>query len=227
MKHYKGKLKWANDNGYFSSNDSLKDKENKNSNGIGNNHEKELSRLLLLNLPFNLKVTKIKQLRHIVLRRRRQQARGRRLLRQRRPRDRKRVLRRGDCQVHLLRGLCPWSCNADKQYYGRGPLQLTWNYNYGAAGQALGFDGINNPDIVAQDPNISFETALWFWMTQRSPTCHDAIVNGQGFGATINAINGGIECGSGANQEQQQARINLYKSFCSLLGVEPGDNLTC
>ncbi|MCO5574395.1 hypothetical protein L7F22_028179 [Adiantum nelumboides] len=120
-----------------------------------------------------------------------------------------------------------WSCNADKQYYGRGPLQLTWNYNYGAAGQALGFDGINNPDIVAQDPNISFETALWFWMTQRSPTCHDAIVNGQGFGATINAINGGIECGSGANQEQQQARINLYKSFCSLLGVEPGDNLTC
>ncbi|MCO5612455.1 hypothetical protein L7F22_066722 [Adiantum nelumboides] len=132
-----------------------------------------------------------------------------------------------------------WSCNADKQYYGRGPFNLhvtpimnyffvvNRNYNYGAAGQALGFDGINNPDIVAQDPNISFETALWFWMTQRSPTCHDAIVNGQGFGATINAINGGIECGSGANQEQQQARINLYKSFCSLLGVEPGDNLTC
>ncbi|MCO5554569.1 hypothetical protein L7F22_008099 [Adiantum nelumboides] len=120
-----------------------------------------------------------------------------------------------------------WSCNADKQYYGRGPLQLTYNYNYGAAGQALGFDGINNPDIVAQDPKISFETALWFWMTQRSPTCHDAMVNGQGFGATINAINGGIECGSGANQAQQQARINLYTSFCSLLGVDPGDNLTC
>ncbi|KAK9932232.1 hypothetical protein M0R45_019478 [Rubus argutus] len=25
-----------------------------------------------------------------------------------------------------------YPCNPDKKYYGRGPLQLTWNYNYGA-----------------------------------------------------------------------------------------------
>ncbi|KAG2411238.1 hypothetical protein I3760_Q018600 [Carya illinoinensis] len=30
-----------------------------------------------------------------------------------------------------------YPCNPDKKYYGRGPLQLTWNYNYGAAGIAL------------------------------------------------------------------------------------------
>lgn len=120
-----------------------------------------------------------------------------------------------------------WSCASGEQYYGRGPLQLTWNYNYGAAGQAIGFDGINNPEIVAQDATISFKTALWFWMTQQSPTCHDAMVNGQGFGATIQAINGGLECGSGANVAEQQDRINLYTSFCSILGVDPGSNLSC
>lgn len=118
-------------------------------------------------------------------------------------------------------------CASGQQYYGRGPLQLTWNYNYQAAGQAIGFDGINNPSIVAQDPTTSFETALWFWMTQQSPTCHDAMVNGQGFGATINAINGGLECGSSADQAEQQDRITRYQSFCSILGVDPGNNLTC
>src|SRR5690606_23132247 len=29
-------------------------------------------------------------------------------------------------------------CAGGKNYFGRGPLQLTWNYNYGTAGQALG-----------------------------------------------------------------------------------------
>ena len=33
-----------------------------------------------------------------------------------------------------------YPCNPDKKYFGRGPLQLTWNYNFGAAGKALGFD---------------------------------------------------------------------------------------
>lgn len=115
-------------------------------------------------------------------------------------------------------------CAAGQQYYGRGPIQLSWNYNYQAAGKALGFDGINNPDIVASNATLSFETAVWYWMTH---TCHDAMVNGKGFGATINAINGGLECGPEANQAQQQNRINLYKSFCSIFGVDPGGNLTC
>lgn len=120
-----------------------------------------------------------------------------------------------------------WPCAKGKEYYGRGPIQLSWNYNYGAAGQALGFDGINHPEIVAQNAKISFETAVWYWMTQQSPTCHDAMVNNLGFGATIQAINGGLECGSGANLAEQRDRINLYTSFCSALDVQPGDNLSC
>ena len=119
-------------------------------------------------------------------------------------------------------------CASGQQYYGRGPIQLSWNYNYKAAGDAIGFDGINNPGIVASDPAISFKTAVWAWMNGGSPTCHNAMVNGIGFGATIQAINGGLECGSNpSNPTGQQSRIAFYKSFCSTLGVDPGSNLSC
>ena len=121
-------------------------------------------------------------------------------------------------------------CAPGQQYYGRGPIQLTWNYHYKAAGDALGFDGINNPGIVASNAVISFKTAIWFWMTQSSPTCHSAMVNGYGFGATINAINGRFECGTNSSNppvQQQQQRIQLYRSYCSTLGVNPGPNLNC
>ncbi|KAI3797923.1 hypothetical protein L1987_33187 [Smallanthus sonchifolius] len=57
------------------------------------------------------------------------------------------------------------------------PLQLSWNYNYGAAENSIGFDGLNNPEIVATDPVISFQTALWFWMNN----VHSVILSGQGF----------------------------------------------
>ncbi|PIN15005.1 putative chitinase [Handroanthus impetiginosus] len=115
-----------------------------------------------------------------------------------------------------------WPCVPGKKYYGRGPLQLTWNYNYGAAGRSIGFDGLNNPDIVARDPVISFKTALWFWMNN----CHSIITSGQGFGATIRAINGQLEC-NGANPNTVTARVNYYREYCGQLRVDPGGNLRC
>ncbi|CAD6231466.1 unnamed protein product [Miscanthus lutarioriparius] len=57
-----------------------------------------------------------------------------------------------------------WPCYPAQGYYGRGPLQLSWNYNYGPAGRSLGFDGLRDPDRVAQDPVLSFKSALWYWM---------------------------------------------------------------
>ena len=52
------------------------------------------------------------------------------------------------------------------------------NYNYGPAGRALGFDGLRNPEIVANNSIIAFQTALWFWMTPQSPkpSCHDVMI---------------------------------------------------
>ncbi|KAK6930379.1 Glycoside hydrolase, family 19, catalytic [Dillenia turbinata] len=54
-----------------------------------------------------------------------------------------------------------YSCVSGRKYYGNGLLQLFWNYNYGPAGNNIGFDGLNNPDIVVSDCTISLKTALW------------------------------------------------------------------
>ncbi|WP_127508530.1 glycoside hydrolase family 19 protein [Paenibacillus humicus] len=116
-----------------------------------------------------------------------------------------------------------------KQYYGRGPLQLSWNYNYGAAGLALGLPLLNNPDLVAQDASVAWKTALWFWNTQTGAgtmTGHNAMVNSKGFGETIRTINGALEC-NGRNPMQVQSRTVQYKRIASILGVTPGDNLGC
>ncbi|KAI3444013.1 hypothetical protein Pfo_000678 [Paulownia fortunei] len=115
-----------------------------------------------------------------------------------------------------------YPCVQGKGYYGRGPLQLSWNYNYGPAGNSIGFDGLNNPDIVANDQTISFKTALWYWMNN----CHDIITSGRGFGATIRAINGPLEC-NGANPNTVNARVGYYKDYCNQLQVDPGNDLTC
>ncbi|MFF1412943.1 glycoside hydrolase family 19 protein [Streptomyces sp. NPDC058289] len=114
-------------------------------------------------------------------------------------------------------------------YYGRGPIQLSWNFNYKAAGDALGINLLANPYLVEQDPAVAMKTALWYWNTQNGPgtmTAHAAMVNGAGFGETIRSINGALEC-NGGNPAQVQSRINSYQSFAQILGVTPGNNLSC
>ncbi|MET8863517.1 glycoside hydrolase family 19 protein [Nonomuraea sp. NPDC004580] len=121
---------------------------------------------------------------------------------------------------------CPAGQSA---YYGRGPMQLSWNYNYKAAGDALGLPLLTNPWLVQQDASVAWKTAIWYWMTQNGPgtmTAHNAIVNGRGFGETIRSINGRVEC-NGGNPAQVQSRITTYQRFTQILGVSPGGNLSC
>ncbi|XP_072969394.1 chitinase 1-like [Typha angustifolia] len=134
-----------------------------------------------------------------------------------------------------------WPCASGKKYYGRGPIQISYNYNYGPAGKAIGSDLLNNPDLVATDPTISFKTAFWFWMTPQSPkpSSHD-VITGQwtpsaadvsanrlpGYGVITNIINGGLECGHGQDSRVED-RIGFYKRYCDILGVSYGDNLDC
>ena len=100
-----------------------------------------------------------------------------------------------------------YPCVPGKGYYGRGPIQLSWNYNYGPAGESIGFDGLNNPEAMANDVVVSFKTTFWFWMNN----VHSVI--GQGFGATIRAING-KEC-SERNTDVVNERIGFFKDYCS------------
>ncbi|MFJ6718293.1 MULTISPECIES: glycoside hydrolase family 19 protein [unclassified Streptomyces] len=124
----------------------------------------------------------------------------------------------------------PYGCPAGQAaYYGRGPIQLSWNFNYKAAGDALGINLLANPYLVEQDPAVAMKTALWYWNTQNGPgtmTAHAAMVNGAGFGETIRSINGSLEC-NGGNPAQVQSRVNAYQNFTQVLGVTPGDHLTC
>ena len=53
-----------------------------------------------------------------------------------------------------------------------------------------------------------------------------APVQNAGFRLTINAINGQIEC-KGGNPQAVTDRVNAYVHFAGLLGVPPGDNLSC
>ena len=132
-----------------------------------------------------------------------------------------------------------------KSYFGRGPKQLSWNYNYGQFSEAwFGTKDslLQHPDWLAHDPVLSFASAIWFWMTPQfpKPSCHD-IITGKwipnandiakgrvpGFGATVNVINGGVECGNGTELKKTTYRYEYYRYFCNYFNVSPGENINC
>ncbi|MCD9560372.1 Chitinase 1 [Datura stramonium] len=134
-----------------------------------------------------------------------------------------------------------WPCAPGKKYYGRGPILISYNINYGPCGVGIEEDLLGNPDLVETDTVISFKSAIWFWMTQPSkkPSCHDVMVGKwapspsdlkanrlPGFGVTINIFNGNNECGHG-HDDNAQNRIGFYKWYCQILGVSPGENIDC
>jgi len=124
----------------------------------------------------------------------------------------------------------PYGCPAGQSaYYGRGPLQLSWNSNYKAAGDALHLNLLKDPYQVERNSAVSWETGLWFWNTQKGAgnmTPHDAMANNRGFGETIRSINGDLEC-NGKNPDERNDRISLYKKFTGILGTDAGGNLSC
>ena len=132
-----------------------------------------------------------------------------------------------------------------KYYFGRGPKQFSWNYNYGQFSEAwYGSQDtlLKYPERLAQDPVLSFASAIWFWMSPQKPkpSCHDIMIGNwipnemdlqknrkAGFGATVNVINGGVECGLGSSQGQTAYRYAYYRYFCEFFKVEPGENIDC
>jgi putative chitinase len=58
------------------------------------------------------------------------------------------------------------------KYRGRGYLMLTGRELYQQAGDALGLDLVNNPDLVL-DPKIAARTAIWYWQSKVSKRIPD------------------------------------------------------
>lgn len=125
-----------------------------------------------------------------------------------------------------------------KSYHGRGPIQLSWNYNYGLFSGIIYQDKnilLNNPDLVEQDGKLGFMTALLFWMTPQSPkpSCHDIIVGNWSptqedlnegripcFGLTIVVINGGYEANKDESDYRVGRRAGHYRDITSKNGAD-------
>ncbi|XP_073388762.1 endochitinase At2g43610-like [Physcomitrium patens] len=131
-----------------------------------------------------------------------------------------------NCNIQCKQGYCdttsPYPCSKTQEpyYFGRGPIQLFWNYNYGACGDYIGKRLLQVPGQISTNPVIAFQTAFWFWMTQGS---HRFIL-AKSFSGTTRAINGGY---SEEGRRQMLSRVAYYKSFCTILGVDPGTDLEC
>jgi chitinase len=143
-----------------------------------------------------------------------------------------------------------YPCQPGRLYKGRGPKQLSWNYNYGQFSEEFCGDKmllLNNPGWVASNPTLSWASSMWFWFTGGAclpqtgeickPNCHEVFLGTKtmcsadelahrkyGLGWVTNIINGGLECG-GAGQGMCDYRVNsrvrFYKHFCDILGIDP------
>jgi hypothetical protein len=97
---------------------------------------------------------------------------------------------------------------------------MSFNYNYGYFSEIFFHDRnvtLANPELISKNGTVSFASAIWFYMTPQfpKPSMHDVITGfwhpneadnkaniTNGFGSTINIINGGIECRGGHNTTQ-------------------------
>jgi hypothetical protein len=125
-------------------------------------------------------------------------------------------------------------------YYGRGPIQLSWNYNYGQFSKFIYNDKnvlLKYPDSLQQNGVLAFKSAIWFWMMPQcpKPSCHQVMHDQwlhdnayssskmyyKGFAHTNNIINGGLECRTNSSSSFTQKvvlRSKLYKYYLGIMG---------
>ncbi len=150
----------------------------------------------------------------------------------------------GSCSQYNTAGTSKYQPVQGKSYYGRGPMQLSYAYNYGLAGEELNLPLLQQPELVSTDGVVAFKTALWFWMRDQKPkpSCHnvtcgkwqpaeDDIKENRkpGFGMTINIINGGVECNTTdpAIEAKRKERIGFYKWFAGIMNITIEDDCDC
>ena len=141
-----------------------------------------------------------------------------------------------------------WPCPADTKYFGRGPKQLSYNYNYGPYSYIIYGDVnplLQNPAKVTEGW-LAFASAVYFFMQPRPPKPSmfeliygywtppavnsannvDSKEPGPSFGASIMIINGGIECGGGKATAQAANRVKYYAGFMDYFGLDPEMGIT-
>lgn len=141
-------------------------------------------------------------------------------------------------------------------YFGRGTIQISYNFNYGPFGRYLQDLGITHngrpieileePNLVMtkRDPPLAFMASLWFYMTPQppKPAMHDIIIGnweapaqdidaglyGPILGPTSLVIN--HECGGESTNEPggggENRRIKAFRFFCEYFQVPVGPTET-
>lgn len=94
----------------------------------------------------------------------------------------------------------------NKNYYGRGPIQLTGRANYEAAGKALGLDLVNHPEIAAT-PEAGFRIAGWYWDNRK---INDPADDGN-YREVTRRINGGYT--------HYDRRVEIYERARKAFGI--------
>jgi predicted chitinase len=121
---------------------------------------------------------------------------------------------------------------ADKAFFGRGAIQLSWNYNYIRASTALTGSPdtfCTNPDLVATTEKYAWGAGLFFWMENLKTvqgsndalsTCHIQSLSGD-MGGTLWNINGGQECPAISDWHVKAVvmRINHYCRAATVMEV--------
>ncbi|GMR35498.1 hypothetical protein PMAYCL1PPCAC_05693, partial [Pristionchus mayeri] len=139
-------------------------------------------------------------------------------------------------------------------YFGRGAIQISYNYNYGMfqnwlKSQGIIVDLLANPNLMMtkMDPPLAIMASLWFYMTPQppKPAMHDIVMgswnggekntaagySGPIFGPTSLIINN--ECNgedaSNPGGPGESRRIKAFKWFCQYFSVPagPDNTLTC
>ncbi|RWY57028.1 chitinase [Mucilaginibacter gilvus] len=133
-----------------------------------------------------------------------------------------------------------------QKYYGRGPMQISYNGNYGYASDCIFGNKhilLDNPALVETDPVVAFKTAIYFWMTPEThkPSAHDVMIGkwqpntkdkaagrAPGFGMTIVIVNGALECKKGEDNYSMNDRIGFYQFYLKKLGAtDPNCACSC
>ncbi|MFC9691378.1 glycoside hydrolase family 19 protein [Kribbella sp. NPDC056951] len=103
-----------------------------------------------------------------------------------------------------------------RPYGGRGYIQLTGDFNYRPAGQWLGIDLINNPEL-ARDIRYSAQIARWYWTVARN-------INPYADQLKMGRVNAAIGYPAGAEDGR---RCETFRTAIAYLSGQPAPAVNC
>lgn len=108
------------------------------------------------------------------------------------------------------------------KYRGRGFIQLTGKENYTRASKALGVDLVDDPDAIAEDPEMAASSALYFWKANKKIGEQARAGNVAGVRKIVNGGTIGLEDTQKLTQQYMQTLGNgQYDDIIS--GKDKGD----